>query len=302
MDPDELAALARTPRERFADSLADGPDAALATFASLVRRFDGFVDGFGQFAACLQAWILERHGRDGLAAANVVGPVLACARRCGITDHEPAPAGGWAALIEDAVAHGTDAALDAYDRAEASIRIEHDLALDLVGVLLSHIYRTDGAEGLREAIEDVGDRTLLAWMPHDADRPAEVRLRQWAAMLTGNFASITITEDDAAFTITQDPCGTCTRQVQRGCYDDGTLALVGDDPLLTFGAGPTPVYRTHVAVMHYLMPIERTGVPWPAIRCPDGAGTGPCRVVLYKDPAATPPEWAARLQVGPGPT
>lgn len=298
MTPEELTALERTPRQRFAAALAEGPEPARVAFGSLHRRFAGFVSGFATFAACLQAWILEHHGREGLAAANDLAPLLGCARTLGVDDYPKPPPHGWATEIEAAIEAGTEAAIEAYDRYEAAVRVEHDLALDWVGVLLSHIHRTAGAAGLTEAVSDVGERTLLEWMPHDVDRPAEVRLRQWAAMLTGNFASISISEDDDAFTITQDPCGTCTRQVQRGCYDgeDAPLALVDDDPSLTFGAGPTPVYRTHVAVMHYLMPIERTGVPWPAIRCPDGAGTGPCQVVLYKDPAATPKAWNDRVR------
>ena len=46
-----------------------------------------------------------------------------------------------------------------------------------------------------------------------------------------------------------------------------------------------PVYRTHVAVMHYLQPIERLGVPWPAIECPAGVTDGPCRVTILQGPA-----------------
>jgi hypothetical protein len=47
--------------------------------------------------------------------------------------------------------------------------------------------------------------------------------------------------------------------------------------------------------MHYLQPLERIGVVWPAIECPAGVSDGPCRVTIYKDPAATPAHWAARV-------
>jgi len=36
--------------------------------------------------------------------------------------------------------------------------------------------------------------------------------------------------------------------------------------------------------MHWLMPLERIGVPWPTITCPVGAGTGSCRIDLLKVP------------------
>jgi hypothetical protein len=114
--------------------------------------------------------------------------------------------------------------------------------------------------------------------------------------MLGNFASITVDEQDDCFVITQDPCGTCTRQVIDGCYAPPVdLAVVSEKCPLTFGQGDMPVYRTHVAVMHYLQAIERVGAPWPAIECPAGVESGPCRVTIYKDPANTPDRWAARV-------
>jgi hypothetical protein len=44
------------------------------------------------------------------------------------------------------------------------------------------------------------------------------------------------------------------------------------------------VYRTHIPVMHVLLPRERIGVPWPLPMCPAGAGTGPCPSHIFKDP------------------
>jgi hypothetical protein len=46
--------------------------------------------------------------------------------------------------------------------------------------------------------------------------------------------------------------------------------------------GDVPVYRTHVAVMHDLMPLERIGTRWPEITCPQGVSGGECTVVLRK--------------------
>ena len=104
-------------------------------------------------------------------------------------------------------------------------------------------------------------------------------------MLQGNFATIQVSEDDASFTITQDPCGSCGRQLAAGRHpgplDHATVAEVHP---ITFERGNVPVYRTHVAVMHFLVPEARIGVPWPVVACPRGLDAAPCRVRLFKDP------------------
>jgi hypothetical protein len=147
------------------------------------------------------------------------------------------------------------------------------------------VYRTHGIDVLEGSIRFVGDKTLLAWMPRDIERTPGDRIRTWAAMMHGNFAWITVTEDDERFTITQDPCGSCGRQLASGAFP-GPLdhARVTEVHAITHERGDVPVYRTHVAVMHFLVPEERIGVPWPVVACPRGDVTGPCRIYLYKDP------------------
>jgi hypothetical protein len=171
------------------------------------------------------------------------------------------------------------------DADAARFRAEHDRGLDAVCALITHVYRTHGIDVLEQSIRAVGDQTLLAWMPRDTDRLPEVRIRTWAAMLHGNFAEFTITEDDERFVITQDPCGSCGRQLECGAFpgpfDHATVTEVHP---ITFERGNVPIYRTHVAVMHFLMADERLGVPWPVVACPRGSVAGPCRITLYKDP------------------
>jgi len=164
-------------------------------------------------------------------------------------------------------------------------RDEHDRGLDAVCAQITYVYRTHGVDVLEQSIRAVGEQTLLAWMPKDLERPPEVRIRTWAAMLHGNFAEFTIAEDDERFVITQDPCGSCGRQLECGAFpgpfDHATVSEVHP---ITFDRGDVPIYRTHVAAMHFLMPTERIGVPWPVVACPRGTVPGPCRVTLYKDP------------------
>jgi hypothetical protein len=44
----------------------------------------------------------------------------------------------------------------------------------------------------------------------------------------------------------------------------------------------TPIYRTHIAMLHWILPIERTGKPWPEMRRPAGNSSGPCKIFIYK--------------------
>ena len=58
---------------------------------------------------------------------------------------------------------------------------------------------------------------------------------------------------------------------------------------ITFERGDVPIYRTHVAVMHFLMADERIGVPWPVVACP--RAPSPVRVAspCTRIPATQPP-------------
>ena len=299
----ELDALAVAPAEQFAAAVATGElDQTLAVFDRLERSYRNFVDGFDAFAAAIHEWVLSTHGFDALTQllrTERTTTTIDAARR-GVTEehvHDVVSPGRWRDAVRGCLeSHDPDGARAVFDRLESSMRIVHDNACVRAVAALSHIYRTWGVDGLESSIRHAGERTLLNFMPHDLARGPADRIKQWSRMMLGNFASISVDEHDDRFVITQDPCGTCTRQVTDGCYAPPVdLAVVHEKCPLTFGQGDMPVYRTHVAVMHYLQPLERLGVPWPAIECPAGVSDGPCRVTIYKDPAATPARWAARV-------
>ena len=299
----ELDALATPPAEQFAASVAAGDiDQTLELFDRLERSYRNFVDGFDAFAAAIHEWTLTAQGFDALThllRAERTATTIDAARR-GLTEehmHDVITAGRWRDAVRARLVDRDDAgAREIFARLESSMRIVHDNACVRAVAALSHVYRSWGIDGLESSIRLAGERTLLNFMPHDLARSADERIRQWARMMLGNFALITVDEHDDRFVITQDPCGTCSRQVIDGCYAPPVdLAVVHEKCPLTFGEGDMPVYRTHVAVMHYLQAIERTGVPWPAIQCPSGVDAGPCRVTIYKNPSATPSHWAARV-------
>ncbi len=294
LSPEELAKLGQSPRADLVDALAEGPEAAIEVFRRIDRAYRNFIDGFGAWIAQTQRFVDDRYGADGLAQIGSADDAYRSTLLHGLTDedvtgrHQPDRADHIVGLIESG---DHKAALAAFDALEASYRRIHDVERDRVASVLSQVYRAWGPDVLEEGIRFAGEQTLLGWMPHDVVRPAEVRVRQWAGMQKGNFADITVEETDDAFVITVHMCGTCGRQVSDGCYGETLdLAVVAEDHPLTYGKGPAPIYRTHVSVMHFWVPMEQTGVPWPVIQCPAGMDAGPCRITLYKDPAATPPE------------
>ncbi len=297
MTRDELDAIALPPREQLRAALERDPASAGSVFERLDAGYARFVDGFRAWLAAIQAFLFETRGLDALAAANELSPLLEAAERAHAAAADLADSGA-SDVVRAIKAGNPEAALDAFALREEQHRRTHDLYRDWLSAWLSHVYRAHGIEALESCLRYAGERTLLRWMPHDLARPAEQRVRQWASMLLSNFAEIRVDEDEEKFVITQNICGTCSRQILDGAYGAAPkLAIVEEPHPITFGCGGVPVYRTHVAVMHYLMPIESSGVPWPVVECPDGAATGPCRVLIYKDPAATPQHHAARVRM-----
>jgi hypothetical protein len=286
---EELAALARTPRDQFADACATLPtDEAVAVFTRLARSFRNFIDGFSAFGAGVAEYVRETHGFDAASALDAA-VFKSGLRELAARGVDPATIADLAdadtaAIVRGRLLVGDHAgALEAYDLYEARVRDLHDIGVGRPAAALSHVYRTFGVDALEACIRLCGDKSLLNWMPHDVVRPAHVRVIQWARMMSGNFAEIRVDETDDAFVITQNPCGTCGRQVLDGCYAPPIdFAVVTEPHAITWQRGDVPVYRTHVAVMHDLMPLERIGTRWPEITCPRGVQGGECTVVLRK--------------------
>jgi len=278
---DELAELGRSPREQLADAFDDPDGDTARTVRSLYRGHDASVAGLETWAATIVDFLSQRGGvRAVTGAVAAMSPVILEDR------HGPTGGPDVDTVVAVAATGDRDATLAAWDELAAAVRFRHDVLLDVVCVLLSHVYRTDGVDALHDCLRHTGDHMLLSWMPQDVAQPPEVRVRNWAKMTKGNFATISVTEDDDRFVITQDPCGTCGRQIiDRGYPGPLDLAVVDeDDQLLTQGHGGVPVYRTHIPVLHVELPRERRGTPWPVVRCPSGLKASPCQIVLFKDP------------------
>lgn len=265
----ELQALTLGPVDRLGAALdGDGPDEPAVVVERFRRGAGRFIAGFVGFQQLLAEFLRdEQLPTDWQRSA----------------DHPAVPD---AEAVLDHLRRGDAvAAVREFERFVDETRAVHALERDRVAAALTAIYRDHGVAELERSLRYVGARTLLLWMPTDIARDPHTRLVTWANMLVDNFAELTIEEYDDRFVLVQAPCGTCGRQVAEGKYDEPEdFAVVTEVSPVTFGRGETPVYRTHVAVMHTLMPMERLGVPWPVIQCPAGLDAGPCRVHLFKDP------------------
>ena len=295
----ELEEIARPPRAQFEAAVSQSPEAARDALMRLAGRHLRFSRGYAPWVAALREFLENRHGAEALSAADAAEARLQEAY--GAQSSEGVDEARIEDCAERAAAADPDGALEVWDELARALLEEHDAQRDRISLLLSHVYRHYGVDELEACHRFCAERTLLQWMPRDLEREPASRLRAWAGMLLGNFSQITIEEDEEKFSLAQSPCGTCSRQIQSGAHGPPlNLARVEETGPLGFGEGDVPVYRSHVAVFHYLLPMERTGVPWPVIRCPRGQGTGTCRVLLYKDPSRTPPRHAKEAGM-PGP-
>ena len=82
-----------------------------------------------------------------------------------------------------------------------------------VSALLSYVYRHFGTDALEACLRYSSEKGWMPWMMEDVTHDPATRLREWARLLcVGNFATLTIEEDDEKFLIVQNPCGSCGRQ------------------------------------------------------------------------------------------
>ena len=290
----ELTALGRTPGQQLTDCLEVGDEVGPVT-VSIARAYHDQISGSRSWVGWVFAYIAERHGHEGLsravAATSRFYAALASLGGSGpnVLLHAEGATDGFDDEVDRLVGlvqvGDRDGALAAFDTFESACRAVQDSYRDWLSALLSEVYRSWGLEELEAVHRYCAERTLLPWMPVDIRNPPDKRLLRWVRMLKGHFSVLRVREDDEKFTLVQDPCGTCSRQILDGRYDPPVnLAVVEERHVVTWGRGATPIYRTHVPVWHVAMARERLGVPWPVNHCPAGLGTRPCETLLYKDP------------------
>ena len=296
---EELDALCRSPKEQMAAVLAtEDKEAAKQKYAELEDAFFAFHDIYHHWVALGQEFIYQEYGHDGLAKAVPISAILVEALKLDMSVGEvlncsKSVKGRMNTLIDTG---DTAEVLKYYDYMERGFRDIHDLYREWTSLLLSHVYREYGIDALEKCLRYSSDQRWMPWMMDDITHSAQQRLRDWVILLLGNFATLRVEEDDEKFTLFQDPCGSCGRQILQGCHKPPlNLAVVKEKHAISFLAGEVTVYQAHIAVMHTIMPIERIGAPWPAIHCPKGATGGPCQIFMYKDPRTAAPEHYAMV-------
>lgn len=275
-----LRRLGRTPRQCVVEAMADGPDATRAEVSGWEHRYRRALKG-------LTTWL----DQSTLALQQRPGGAAALARALARSEVPP-PGGGTEADLRtvatrhaDQVAEalrtdGVEAATALYDEVEAAHRRIHDGRLDLVSLVWSELVALGGRDALEDCLRSLADTSLMLWMATDRQQDLAARASEWAAVMRANFSSITVTQDADGVTFTSDPCGSCSRQILAGRPEALGLETVAPFAPEHVGPDAVTVYRAHVGLMHWLMPLERVGEPWPLIRCPRGQGTGPCSLTL----------------------
>jgi len=292
--PEELALHARGGRERFLDALAGGnPDEVTSVLEGVMARYQQFHDLYHGWIASLHSFAQDRYGHEATTRLTALDDVLALSSEAGldlaaVRTFRDAPVAAIRARVEAADVAG---ARQRFDALEAGARGLHDFYRDAVSTLLTRIYREYGVEALADSLRASSEKDWMPWMLEEIEADPRTRLVEWAELLAvGNFGSIAIEEDDEKFVIVQSPCGSCGRQHRGGRYDPPwNLAVVEEKHPITYGTGGATAYRSHIPMMHSVMPRERIGAPWPLIRCPRQKG-GHCRIHLYKDPRQAIPE------------
>lgn len=166
----------------------------------------------------------------------------------------------------------------------------HNLYVDWTASLLTFIKESCGQEQLQKALEFCAEK----WWKPVCDRAEKAAIegviRGSARMMHAHYGTFTIEEDDEKFIIKNDPCGSGGKLMREGAYDPPkSYARIEEADPMTFNQADFPVYCTHCAVIHQMMPIEWIGYPHPIMVPPQKPGD-PCLHIIYKDPAKVPHE------------
>jgi len=297
----QLDMMCRTGTELVHEAI-DSRDAnqVHATYARIIEARSGLVDLMNDWVATTLQWIREEQGEEKVAAALEADLWLELGLRTGLSLEQTTMAklvfsgdtSGENEIAALAASGDTAGAKELWDAIDAATQKIHDYRIDWLTSVISHVYRTFGADGLSGAMLKCA---YADWwrdrMPADLadiDDPV-ARITNWSFFLgVGNWGTVSVTETDDAFVIHHQVCGSCGRQELRGCHEAPVNFPRVTEPIpgLNFNDPNYTIYRTHLAVWHFVMPITEAGHPWPAINC-EGI-PGKCWFTIYKNPHDTP--------------
>jgi hypothetical protein len=303
----QLDEMCRTGIELMHEAIDSGDgDRAAGTYARIEEARNGLSDVMGRWTASTLAYVFERNGEDAIVGA--LQPELWL--ELGL-DFRPTPdevalgravfegTAGVAERMRELVAAGDRrAAKQLWGEVEDATLKMHDYRIDWLTAVISHVYRTYGVDGLSGALLHTARADW--WHSRMVDDLASVadpvaRITNWSFFLgVGNFGTVSVTEQDDAFVIHHQVCGSCGRQELRNRHEQPwSFPRVSEPvPEVNFGNSNYTVYRAHLPVFHFVMPIPEVGHPWPAINC--SGVPGRCWFTIYKNPHDTPAEYYER--------
>ncbi|MGB3437655.1 MAG: hypothetical protein WBA97_02785 [Actinophytocola sp.] len=309
-DQAELDRMCRPPLDRLRDALHEGgAEEVRTTYTRMASLIRDITDLYARWSAVTVGWLIERHGYDAAAAAfpvhelwpsdgvpHLTGAAAQVARD--VLGGPDSPTAN--AFAELAAAGDEQSILARWTEIHSACYTAETLRRDTVTALLTLVNSTYGTEGLHDCLRYATDVIWAPRMAGDLARPPEVRLASWAEkMSVGHNGGVSVVEEEDRWVFTLDPCGSCGRQILDGRYAaPWHLGVVGDRHPISFLRDDITVYQAHVAVAHTIVPIERVGAPWPAMRCAGLAAT-PCELVIYRDPHTAGPEYYTQVGATP---
>jgi hypothetical protein len=291
----ELDDFCRPARQRLADSYRSGSPAELTeTYRAIVAAIRDIADLYSAWSAATLGWLRERHGFAAVAAVLPVHELLPGGPETGLTEPEMTIVRSVLRGEDDTqtarivFARSEEELLTAWEEIHAACDRAEILRRDSATALLSVVHDRYGPEALEDSLRYAAELIWLPRMTADLRYAPRDRLRNWAVkMATGHNGTVSAREEPDHWVITLDPCGSCGRQILAGRYrPPWNFSVVTDGYKVGFLRPDITVYQAHLAVAHTMVPIERTGAPWPAMSCA-GLAAGPCEIVLYRDPAQT---------------
>lgn len=210
-------------------------------------------------------------------------------------------------LIMDALDRGDIEGARKWCRRHAdSKNMIHDVYVHWITQLMSIIHRDCGepaaVEAIRSLVDFVGEQTI-----ETKDRiMRESGLKAWieASMdiwrQHGSYPGVEVEEDEEKVTVRLHSCGSGGKMINAGCFDGpDAYARIREPGPHTWGEADVPIYCSHCALAHELMPLEALGLGgqlWVHEKpFPRRAGD-PCVHHFYKDAAAIPARYVRRFE------
>ena len=313
-DQAELDRLCRGPEQRLREAMAaSGSAAAVECSRSMTALVHDIAALYSNWCTATTLWLAERHGFAAAAAAFPsaellpAGPVtVLTAEQLEIVravyrapDHSTLAEEFWD-RVRASAEDGADTLVATWDDVHHALDGAEILRRDSATALVSLVHDRYGPDGLEDCLRFATDLVWAPRMAADLGRPPVIRLRAWAEkMSVGHNGAVRIRSESDCWVFVLDPCGSCGRQILGGRYrSPWNFGVVEPGHRVGFFRDDITVYQSHLAVAHTLVPIERTGAPWPAMRCA-GLAAQPCELVLYKVPAATPAEFYRQVGLEP---